>query len=60
MTVMGVTIDYTDGRAHVHGGHRMTCICGRPIVGALTTCCFWHGLVKLGRFTLEQVREMAS
>ena len=37
-----------------------TCICGRTIVGALSSCCFWHGLVSLGRFTLAQVDEVMA
>ena len=36
------------------------CICGRTIVGALSSCCFWHGLVSLGRFTLAQVDEVMA
>ena len=36
------------------------CICGRTIVGALSSCCFWHALVSLGRFTLAQVDEVMA
>ena len=34
------------------------CICGRTIVGALSSCCFWHGCVRMGLFTLEQVQPL--
>lgn len=38
----------------------MTCpVCGDPMpTTALTTCTYWCGLVRLGRFTLAQIQPM--